>query len=52
MEFKECPIKVGKVELEADFIPLELRDFDAILGMDWLKKYRVAINCFVKKVLI
>ena len=52
VEFKACPIKVGEVELEADLIPLELRDFDAILGMDWLKKYRAAINCFEKKVLL
>ena len=49
VEFKECPIKVGKVELESDLIPLELRDFDAILGMDWLKKYRAAINYFEKR---
>ena len=37
VEFKEC--KVGEVELEANLIPLELWDFDVILGMDWLKKY-------------
>ena len=52
VEFKECPIKMGEVELEANLIPLELQDFDAILGMDWLKKYRAAINCFEKKVLL
>ena len=28
VEFKACPIKVGEVKLEADLIPLELRDFD------------------------
>ena len=39
MEFKECYVKMGEVELEADLILLELLDFDAIPGMDWLKKY-------------
>lgn len=38
VEFKGYPIKVGEVELEADLISLELRDFDAILNMDGLKK--------------
>ena len=51
-EFKEYPIKMGEVELETDLISLELQDFNARLGIDWLKKYRAAINCFEKKVLL
>ena len=36
MVFRGCVAKVGEVKLEADLIPLEIKDFDAILGMDWL----------------
>ena len=31
-------------------IPLEMYDFDVILGMDWLSTHRVSMDCFVKKV--
>ena len=31
---------------------LELYEFDLILGMDWLSKYRAQVNCFTKIVTI
>lgn len=34
MLFRECVIKVGEAELEANLIQLEIRNFDTILGMD------------------
>ena len=37
-------------ESEVDFIPLELHDFDIILGMDWLSKYKALIDCYAKTV--
>jgi hypothetical protein len=33
---------------KVDLIPLELHDFDIILGMDWLSKYKVLIDCYAK----
>jgi len=33
-------------------MPLELYDFDVILGMDWLSKYKAQVDCFTKTVTI
>ncbi|XP_039115261.1 uncharacterized protein LOC120250502 [Dioscorea cayenensis subsp. rotundata] len=48
--FQGCPIKVKGVDFEVDLIPLEMRDFDAILGMDWLNRHKASIDCFRKEV--
>ena len=32
-------IDLDKYDSEVDLIPLELNDFDVILGMDWLSKH-------------
>ncbi|XP_039144005.1 uncharacterized protein LOC120281170 [Dioscorea cayenensis subsp. rotundata] len=47
--FRGCPIKVKGIYFEADLIPLEMRDFDAILGMDWLNRHKAALDCFRKE---
>ena len=31
-------------------IPLEMYDFDVILGIDWLFTHRASVDCFTKKV--
>ena len=36
--------------LKVNLIPLEMYDFDIILGMDWLSTHRVLVDCFTKKV--
>ena len=33
-----------------DLISLEMKDFDVILGMDWLTKHHASIDCFRKRV--
>ena len=33
-------------------MPLELYDFDLILGMDWLSKHKAQVDCFTKTVII
>jgi len=33
-------------------MPLELYDFDLILGMDWLSKHKAQVDCFAKTVTI
>ncbi|XP_074374017.1 uncharacterized protein LOC141714394 [Apium graveolens] len=40
-----CPVKVGDHILPATLLPLPMRDFDVILGMDWLEKHRAVIDC-------
>ena len=34
-----CPVLIEDQILEADLIPLDIQDFDIILGMDWLSSY-------------
>jgi len=39
-------VDVGVIYL----IPLELHDFDIILGMNWLSKYKALIDCYAKTI--
>ncbi|XP_039117955.1 uncharacterized protein LOC120253788 [Dioscorea cayenensis subsp. rotundata] len=48
--YRECPVLINGVVLKADLIPLEIKDFDAILGMDWLDRHHASIDCFKKEV--
>jgi hypothetical protein len=34
--------------MRVDLLPLELYDFEVILGMKWLGKYKAQIDCFAK----
>ena len=47
---KGCEVLVEGVVLKANLIPLEMDDFDVILGMDWLSNHRASINCFTKRI--
>ncbi|XP_059634938.1 uncharacterized protein LOC132277177 [Cornus florida] len=40
-----CPITIGELEYPIDLIALRMRDFDAILGMDWLARYHAQLDC-------
>ena len=37
-------------DFPADLIVLGIHDFDIILGMDWLSKYRATLDCYKKEV--
>ena len=50
--YRGVKLYIGGLELRVDFMPLELYDFDVILGMDWLSKYKVQVDCFIKTVII
>ena len=41
---------VEGVILKANLIPLEMTDFDVILGMDWLSSHQASMDCFTKKI--
>ena len=43
-------IGMGKHEFEANLISLDIHDFDAILGMDWLESHYAMVDCFKKEV--
>ena len=43
--YRNCPIIIQAREFLADLITLPFREFDLILGMDWLSKHRTIIDC-------
>ena len=51
MVYRDYDERIGDTKLEANLIPLELYDFDAILGMDWLERHHMIVNYFMKKVI-
>ena len=48
----KCPILINECQLFVDLIPINLKEFDAIIGMDWLHKHEACINCQRKLVTI
>lgn len=49
---RDCLIYIDKEELKADLLLLPLREFDVIVGMDWLTKHHVIVNYFIKEVIL
>uniref|UniRef100_A0A2N9G313 RNA-directed DNA polymerase n=1 Tax=Fagus sylvatica TaxID=28930 RepID=A0A2N9G313_FAGSY len=47
---KSCVTKIANRELVADLTLLEMKDFDVILGMDWLAANYASVDCRSKKV--
>ena len=43
--YRNCPIVIQTKEFIADLITLPFREFDLILGMDWLSKNRAIVDC-------
>ena len=43
--YRNCPIVIQAREFLAYLIPLPFREFDLILGMDWLSKHRAIVDC-------
>ena len=50
--YKNCPIVIHDREFSADLIVLPFREFDLILGMDWLSKHRAIIYCDKKTIVL
>ena len=46
----DCPIKIREYEFMRDLIKLSFREFDVILGMDWLSVHQVVVDCRMKQV--
>ncbi|XP_028111276.1 uncharacterized protein LOC114309697 [Camellia sinensis] len=52
MELKQGNKSVAEnVVLYVDVLPLDIRHFDVVLGMDWLTKYYATIDCALKRVI-
>ena len=50
--FRGCEVLVDGLSFEVDLIPLDIVEFDVILGMDFLEAHRAMIDCFRKVVVL
>ena len=48
--YRDCPIRIQEYEFPGDLIELSFREFDVILGMDWLSRNQVVVDCRMKRV--
>lgn len=45
-----CVVTIQGHETRADFILLDILDFDIILGMHWLSPYHIVLDCYAKTI--
>ena len=50
-EFINCPIRFPDRIHPANLLPLNMIDFDIILGMDWLASHKATIDCHARNVI-
>uniref|UniRef100_A0A1J3DI19 RNA-directed DNA polymerase n=1 Tax=Noccaea caerulescens TaxID=107243 RepID=A0A1J3DI19_NOCCA len=43
--YEEVPIVLEGVEMHGNLVKMELNHYEVILGMDWLTKHRVVLDC-------
>ena len=48
--YRDCPIRIREYEFPGDLIKLSFREFDVILGMDWLSRHQVVVDCRMNRV--
>ena len=48
--YRDCPIRIRECEFPGDLIELSFREFNVILGMDWLSRDQVVVDCRMKRV--
>ena len=48
--YRDYPIKIREYAFFEDLIELSFREFDVILGMDWLSRHQAIVNCRMKRV--
>ena len=47
---RDSRVLIGGQEFPTDLVALDMRDFDVVLGMDWLSRYRATLDCYKKEV--
>ena len=47
---RDSRVLIGGQEFPADLVALDMRDFDVVLGMDWLSRHRATLYCYKKEV--
>ena len=48
--YRDCSIKIQEYEFLGDLIELSFKEFDVILGMDWLSRHQVVVDFRMKRV--
>ena len=47
---RDSRVLIEGQEFLADLVALDMRDFDVVLGMDWLSRHRSTLDCYKKEV--
>ena len=47
---KDSRVLIEGQEFPSDLVALDMRDFDVVLGMDWLSRHRATLDCYKKEV--
>ena len=47
---RDSRVLIEGQEFPVDLIALDIRDFDVVLGMDWLSRHRSTLDCYKKEV--
>ena len=47
---RDSRVLIEEQEFLVDLVALDMRDFDVVLGMDWLSRHRATIDCYKKEV--
>ena len=48
--YRDCPIRIREYKFMGDLIELSFKEFDVILGIDWLSQHQEIIDCRMKRV--
>ena len=46
---RDSRVLIEGQEFPADLVALDMRDFDVVLGMDWLSHHRATLDCYKRK---
>ena len=47
---RDSRVSIGGQEFPTDIVALDMRDFDVVLGIDWLSRHRATLDCYKKEV--
>ena len=47
---RDSGVLIGGQEFPEELVALDMRDFDVVLGMDWLSLHRATLDCYKKEV--
>ena len=50
-QYLDYVVRVDERDLFVDILPIQMGDFDVILGMDWLERQRATIDCLGKRII-